>query len=181
MAATSLTASFEAARARVPILVVVGRRLALVDDAFTALCVAIIIVVVVIVVVIRVVEYGARTTPTPPLYPLRRRCRVVTPPVHRIAHRIASVEVFIHDANAERDGRGDASIDRFAIHRQSAPDDDDDDDDGGRFTSSESVKALTWRCAGVGANNARHDEHYEGRERGSDMVVPARWSASVGG
>jgi hypothetical protein len=115
MAATSLTASFEAARARVPILVVVGRRLALVDDAFTALCVAIIIVVVVIVVVIRVVEYGARTTPTPPLYPLRRRCRVVTPPVHRIAHRIASVEVFIHDANAERDGRGDASIDRSSI------------------------------------------------------------------
>ena len=101
--------------------------------------------------------------------------------MHRIAHRIAfaSVEVFIRDANGRGDGRGDASIDRFAIHRHSAL--DDDDDDGGRFTSSESVEALTWHCASVGANNARHDEHYEGRERGSDMVVPARWSASVGG
>ena len=105
-------------------------------------------------------------------------------PVHRTAHRIASVVVFIRDANGRGDGRGDASIDRFAIHRHSALDDDDgddDDDDGGRFTSSESVEALTWHCASVGANNARHDEHYEGRERGSDMVVPARWSASVGG
>jgi len=103
---------------------------------------------------------------------------VVRPPVHRIAHRIASVEVFIRDANAEGDGRGDgrgdASIDRFAIHCQSAPDDDDDDDDGGRFTSSESVERVsgrTTRAMTSTTKGASEDQIWSSLRAGAQALV----------